>query len=445
MNRLTVRPAEPANLLFRGVHALDPRAELDGPVDVLVRNGEIAEIGEAGTLEPDAGVEVVDGAGRHLLPAFFDPHTHLRSPGQEYKEDLDTGTRAAAAGGFCAVVAMPNTTPPIDSASVVGMLRDEAARVARVPIGFLATVSRGMDGEELTEMVELREAGVLGFTDDGFPVASASLLRRAFQYQRLSGGTIALHEEDMSLSGDGVMHEGHVSAALGIAGIPSISESTMIARDAAIAGYEGGRMHAMHVSCKEAIEAVETAKARGVRLTAEACPHHLTHTDEAVRSLDTRCKMNPPLRSESDRTALIAALRSGVIDCVATDHAPHAAHEKEVPFEEAAMGTTGLETAFAALHTHLVLTGELPLSTLVERMTAGAAVFDLPVPTIARGAPANLTLVDLNAEWMVGDDGYESRSDNCIYHDDRLQGRVLCTVAAGSVAYRERAFALSAA
>jgi dihydroorotase len=310
----------------------------------------------------------------------------------------------------------------------------------------MPAITRGLRGSELTEMAELRAEGALGFTDDGKPVVSAGVLRKAIQYQRLAGGVIALHEEDPSLSGRGAMHEGAVSAMLGIAGIPSVSESTMIARDAAIAGYEDGRVHMQHLSCVESVRAIEQAKALGVRVTAEASPHHLCLTDEAIREshpgpgfLDTNMKMNPPLRTEADRQALIEGLRSGVIDCIATDHAPHARDEKETPFEQAPMGTIGLETAFAAVHNELVVPGVLPLALVVDRMTSGAALLDLPAPRIATGEPANLTLVDLAAEWEVGEDGYESRSENCCFAGRRLRGRVLLTVAGGSVAYRERA------
>ncbi|HEU0315686.1 MAG TPA: dihydroorotase, partial [Solirubrobacteraceae bacterium] len=373
------------------------------------------------------------------------PHVHLRVPGEEHKEDLHSGTRAAAAGGYGAVVAMPNTHPVVDTAAVVGSLREAAMREARVPVGFTAAISPGLAGERLTEMVELRAAGVVGFTDDGRPVVSAGLLRRALQYQRLCGGVLALHEEDPSLSGSGAMHEGSVSAVLGIAGIPSISESTMVARDAAIAGHEGGRLHIQHLSARESVEAVAAAKAAGVAITAEASPHHLTLTEDDVRELDTRMKMNPPVRARTDRAALVDGLRSGTIDCVATDHAPHAREDKDVPFEEAAMGTTGLETAFAALYTLLVRPGLLTLPTLVERMTAGARVMDLPVPGITVGAPANLCLVDLEAAWQVGEAGYESRSENCCFGGRELRGRVLLTIAAGGVAYRQRAFAIGPA
>jgi dihydroorotase len=343
-------------------------------------------------------------------------------------------------------VAMPNTDPVVDDATVLRSLREAARREARIPVGFLASITRRLEGEALTEMAELADAGALGFTDDGKPVHRAALLRRALQYQRLCGGVLALHEEDPSLSGAGAMHEGEVSARLGLAGIPSISESTMIARDAAIAGYEQGRIHIQHLSAAESVSTVAEAKARGVHITAEVSPHHLTLTDDAIRErLDTRLKMNPPLRAGSDRWALIDGLRDGTIDCIATDHAPHAREEKEVPFEEAPMGTTGLETAFAAIHSELVVPGVLPLSLVVERMSAGAGIVGLETPRIAVGRRAAFCLVDLAAEWQVGEAGYESRAENCCFAGRTLRGRVLATVAAGSVVYRERAFALTAA
>jgi dihydroorotase len=331
---------------------------------------------------------------------------------------------------------MPNTDPVVDQASILGSLIDTARHQARVPVGFLAAITHGLQGTELTEMAELRDAGALGFTDDGKPVSSAGMLRKALQYQRLAGGVIALHEEDPELSVDGVMHEGPVSARLGLAGIPSLAESTMVARDAALALYEDARVHFQHISAVESVQALRAAKDAGARVSAEACPHHLTLTDELVRTLDSRFKMNPPLRAETDRQALVEALRTGLIDCVATDHAPHAAHEKEVPFEQAPMGTIGLETAFAALYTELVLQGELELPVLVERMSAGASLFDLPVPAIATGESANLTLIDLDAKWDVGARGYVSRSANCSFHGRALHGRVLLTLAAGAVAFR---------
>lgn len=441
---LEMRSGEGAELVLRGVTALDPVAGIDGVHDVVVRDGRIAELAAPGAA-PE-GLEQIEAEGLHAFPAFFDPHVHLRTPGQEHKEDIETGTRSAAAGGYCGIVAMANTEPPVSTPADVEALREAAREGASVPVGFLATVTRGMEGEELTEMGALREAGALGFSDDGLPIRSARVLRRALQYQRLCGGTIALHEEDPELSGDGVVHEGPVSAALGLAGIPSVSESTMIARDAALAAYEDGRIHVQHLSAAESVEAVRAAKAAGVRISCEASPHHLCLTDEAVRSLDPRRhKMNPPLRAEADRQALIAGLRDGTIDCIATDHAPHAAEEKEVPFEQAAMGVTGLETAFAALHTELVLPGAIELGLLIERLAGGAEPFGLERTSLAPGSEANVALCDLGAEWTVGEEGYESRSQNSWCAGSRLTGRVLMTLAGGQVAYRLRSFSMGVA
>jgi dihydroorotase len=435
-DRLFHRERAAAELLIRGAHVVDPRTGLDEPHDVLVRGGRIAQLGAPDSLPDADAVTAIHATGKHLFPGFVDPHVHLRTPGQEYKEDLETGTAAAAAGGFCAVIAMPNTIPTVESAAVLGSLVERARKEARVPVGFLASITRGLEGVELTEMADLRDTGAIGFTDDGKPVVSAGMLRKALQYQRLCGGVIALHEEDPALSGSGVMHEGAVSTRLGLAGIPSLSESTMIARDAALALYEEARIHFQHLSCTESITALASAKQAGARVSGEVTPHHLTLTDDVVRTLDSRFKVNPPLRTESDRCALIEALKNGVIDCIATDHAPHALHEKEVPFEQAPMGTTGLETAFAALFTELVLPGEIGLETIVERMSDGAALYDLPTPRIAVGELANLCVVDLDASWDVGARGYASRSTNCCFYGRRLRGRVELTVAAGMVAFQ---------
>jgi dihydroorotase len=437
-------PVPPATLLVRGAHLLDPRTGLDGPGDVLVRDGTVAEIAEPGGVEAPTGAEVVDAEGLHAFPGFVDPHVHLRTPGREDEEDIETGTRAAAAGGFCAILAMPNTDPVVDSAPVLRSLRERARAQARVPTGFTAAVTVGQRGEQLTEMAELADAGAVAFTDDGLPLRSARVMRQALQYQKLAGRTLALHEEDPSLSGEGVMHEGEVSALLGLAGIPSISESATVARDCQLAQYEDGRIHVQHVSARETVEVLERAKAAGVKVTAEASPHHLLLTDDAVRTLDTHMKMNPPLRAESDRQALIGGLRSGVLDCIATDHAPHSREEKEQPFELAPMGVTGLETAFAAVHTELVVPGVLPLALVVERLTAGGEPFGLPAPRIEAGAAADICLVDLASEWEVGEAGYESRSANSAFGGRRLTGRVRMTIAAGGVAFRERSFAIGA-
>jgi dihydroorotase len=441
------------DLVLRRAAVLDPRAGLEGTYDVVVRDGEIAELANAGSA--DGGeAEVVEADGMAVFPAFFDPHVHLRTPGDEDEEDIETGTRAAASGGYCGVLAMANTRPPVDSPADVRSLCERASEQAFVPAGFLACVTRGMAGEELTEMAELRDAGAIAFSDDGMPISNARVMRRALQYQHLVGAQLALHEEDHDLSRPagahephlgGVMHEGIVSATLGLAGIPSVAESTMIARDAALASYEDARIHIQHLSARESVEAVAVAKEAGVRMTCEVTPHHLTRTDEDVRSLDSNYKMNPPLRGADDREALIDGLRSGVIDCVATDHAPHSIEEKEVPFEQAAMGVTGLETAFAALHTDLVVPGVLELAVLVERMSAGAAPFGLQPPTLALGSEANLVLFDPEAVWEPGAEGWESRSTNCCFAGASLRGRILMTMVAGRVVYRQRQFAMGVA
>jgi len=431
-------------VLVRGARLVDPRSGLDREGDVLIRGGRIAELGESGALEAPDGAELVRGEGLTALPAFVDPHVHLRTPGREDEEDLDSGTRAASAGGYCAVIAMPNTEPVVDSAPVLGALRERARAEARIPTGFTAAITRGQAGQDLTEMAELADAGAFAFTDDGLPVRSAGVMRQALQYQKLAGRTLALHEEEPSLSRDGAMHEGAASAALGLAAIPSVSESSMVARDVLLARHEEGRIHVQHVSARESVEAIERGLADGVEVTAEASPHHLLLTEDHVRELDTHFKMNPPLRSEDDRQALIDGLRSGTLSCVATDHAPHSPEEKEQPFELAPMGVTGLETAFSALYTDLVEPGVLDLGLLVERMTSGGEPFGLEIPRIEPGAPANLCLVDLGAEWEVGEGGYESRSANCAFAGRRLRGRVRLTVAGGQVAYRERSFAVGA-
>jgi dihydroorotase len=446
ISKLALRRRDPADLVLRGARVLDPAAGIDARHDVVVREGRIAELAAPGAAAEPDGAELIDAEGHDVYPAFFDPHVHLRTPGQEHKEDIETGARAAAAGGYCGILAMANTSPPVDTAADVIALREQAEAVASVGVGFLACVTRGMRGEELTDQAELRDAGAVGLSDDGLPVASARMLRKALQYQRLAGLPIALHEEDPDLSGDGVMHEGPVSAALGLAGIPSVSESSMIARDCALAGHEGARIHVQHLSCRASVEAIERAKEAGVQVTTEVTPHHLTLTHEEVRSLDaSRYKMNPPLRTEDDRQALLDAFRSGVVDCLGTDHAPHAAEEKEVPFEQAAMGVIGLETAFAILNTELVLPGVLGMEVVIDRLTAGAEPFGFERPTLAPGSEANLVLVDREAEWEAAAEGWESRSENSSFHGHRLRGRVLMTLAAGGVAYRQRSFAMGVA
>ncbi|MBX5475316.1 MAG: dihydroorotase, partial [Thermoleophilia bacterium] len=376
-------------LTIRRAHVVDPTEKIDEILDVTIEDGVITRLGPSDPSRLEH--RVVDGTGLVLAPAFVDPHVHLRTPGREDEETIASGTAAAAAGGYCAVLAMPNTDPVVDSAATLGALVETARREAEVQVGFLAAITRGQRGEELTEMAELADAGAVAFSDDGVPVASAGLLRRALQYASITGRLLALHCEEPTLSRGGHVHEGRVAAELGFAGYPSLAESVCVGRDLAIAAYENQPVHILHLSAKESVELLDRAQAAGVRASAEVTPHHLCLTDEAVRSLDPNVKMNPPLRAERDRAALVEALRDGTIEAIATDHAPHAAHEKEVPFEEAPFGVTGLETAFAALYTHLVRPGLLSLATLLERMSAGPArIFGIERPRVAVGARANL-------------------------------------------------------
>jgi dihydroorotase len=363
---------------------------------------------------------------------------HLRTPGREDTEDLASGSLAGAAGGYVAIAAMPNTQPPVDDAQGLVRLQELAERDAVIPVGFICAITRGQEGSELTEAAELAELGAVGLSDDGRPVMDAAVFRRALQYQRLARLPLILHEEDMNLSGQGSMHEGAVSARLGVGGIPAVSEAVAVARDVSLAAYEGGRIHVCHVSAKETVEEVRLGKRRGVAVTAEVSPHHLLLVDEDCESLDAATrKMNPPLRGRADRESLVEALIDGTIDCVATDHAPHGASEKELPFEEAPFGVTGLETAFAALHTHLVLTGRMPLELLLRRMSGdAAAVVDLPVPTLAEGATADLAVIDPAATWTVGADGFRSKSGNSAFLGEQLTGRVVLTIAGGRTAWR---------
>jgi len=422
------------DVVIRGARVLDPAEGVDATLDVRIDNGVIAQIGA----EVDAnGHRVVDAAGLVLAPAFIDPHVHLRTPGREDEETLSTGTAAAAAGGYCAILAIPNTEPVVDDADVLRGLRARAATEANVPVGFLAAITKGLDGAELTEMGALADAGAAGFTDDGRPVATAGVMRRALQYNAITGRMIAVHCEEQSLTRGGHAHAGAVAAELGLGGWPSLGESLMVARDIDLAGDTGQAIHLMHLSARESVQHLRRAHEVGSRASGEATPHHLCLTDEAVRSLDPNVKMNPPLRTEDDRTALLDALRDGTIAAIATDHAPHSPEEKDVPFESAPFGVTGLETAFSALYTYLVEPGVLRLETILERMSAGpAAIFGLERPRIAVGAPANVTLLDTQASWRVKPDTFKSRSANSWLLGKRLSGRVRLTIAAGQVVHQ---------
>jgi dihydroorotase len=430
---LVGKNAPKENLVIRGAHVVDPAAGVDAKLDVRIDQGVIAALGT----ELDTNSHrVIDADGLLLAPAFVDPHVHLRTPGREDEESIASGTAAAAAGGYCAILAMPNTDPVVDAAATLGSLVETARAEAEVQVGFLAAITKGQEGGELTEMAELVDAGAVGFSDDGMPVAAPGLMRRALQYSAVTGRRLALHCEETTLSRGGQMHEGEVSAELGFTGYPSVAESLMVERDLALAAYERQPVHLLHLSAWESVQAVRRARAEGVTATAEVTPHHLCLTDEALRSLDPNLKMNPPVRSSSDRTALIEALKDGTITAIATDHAPHARHEKEVPFEAAPFGVTGLETAFSALYTHLVEPGVVPLATLLERMSTGPSrIYGLDEPRVAVGSVANLVLLDLKASYRITEDLFRSRSVNSWLLGQTVQGKVRATIAAGRLGH----------
>ena len=420
---LVARNGRSDSLTLEG-RVVSPTQGIDESLRIRVEDGVVVAIEPA-----DAGRVVI-------APAFVDPHVHLRTPGREDEETIRSGTEAAATGGYCAILAMPNTDPVVDSMSVLGALVERAREEAVVPTGFMAAISKGQNGEELTEMAELAAGGAAAFTDDGRAVVSAGLMRRALQYSGLTTLRLALHCEEPSLSRGGHAHEGVVSAELGIGPYPSAAESVMVERDLSLSAAEDRPIHLMHLSARESVAALDAALANGAHATGEVTPHHLVLTDEAVRSLDPNTKMNPPLRSADDREALRDALRRGAITCVATDHAPHARHEKDVPFEDAPFGVTGLETAFAALHTHLVIPGVMSLETVLERMSAGPArAFGLDEPRIEVGARANLVSLDLDAEWTVAEDSFRSLSANSWLLGETLRGRIVQTVADGRLVY----------
>jgi dihydroorotase len=430
---LWAREQPGANVVFKGARVVDPVEAIDATLDVRIDDGVITALGD--DVETNEH-RVIDAAGLVLAPAFVDPHVHLRTPGREDEETIASGTAAAAAGGYCAILAMPNTDPVVDTAATLGSLIESAKRDAAVSVGFLAAITRGQNGEELTDMGELAELGAVAFSDDGVPVSSAGLMRRALQYASTTGRPLALHCEEPSLTRGAHVHDGVVAAELGIGGYPSVGESVMVERDLALAAHEEQPLHLLHLSAAESVAALRRAREHGVHASGEVTPHHLVLTDEAVRSLDPNVKMNPPLRAESDRAALIDALRDGTIEAIATDHAPHARHEKDVPFEAAPFGVTGLETAFAVLYTELVEPGIVTLSTVLERMSAGPAhIFGLRRPRITAGERASVVLIDPNGTTRVTENGFKSRSVNSWLLGRALKSRIAMTLAGGAVVH----------
>ena len=421
------------NLLIKGGRVIDPAQGIDGVCDVLIEKGKIAAIGK----QLDAkGADVIDAAGKLVTPGLIDIHVHLRDPGLEYKEDIVSGTASAVAGGFTAIACMPNTKPINDNQVVTRYILEKAAREGHCRVYPIASITKGLDGESLSEIGELRECGCPAISDDGKPVRNSELMRRGMEYARPFGMTIITHAEDLQLVGEGVMNDGPVATELGLKGIPWVAEDAATARDIMLAEFTGAHLHVAHVSTKGSIELVRQAKARGVKVTCEVAPHHFTLTDEAVRGYNTNAKMNPPLRSEADRQALLKGLADGTVDAIATDHAPHHIDEKNVEFNLAMNGIVGLETALP-LTLKLVADGVIDLKRAIALLTSGpAAVLSLPGGNLATGAVADLTVIDPDLAWTVDAKQLRSKSKNTPFDGWKMKGAAVCTVVGGKVAYQ---------
>lgn len=426
-------------VLLLGGRVIDPGTGRDEIADVVIESGRVTRVG-AGAAPTGASGErdtrVFDCRGRWVLPGFVDLHTHLREPGQEYKEDIDSGTRAAAAGGFTTVCAMPNTRPVNDNRAVTEMVIAKARAIGAVRVHPIGAITRGQEGKELTEMADMREAGCIAVSDDGRCVTDSAVMRRALEYARTFGLPVIQHAEDHALTAGALMHEGAVATRLGLKGWPRVAEDHIVARDLMLTATTGARYHLAHASTQGSVALVREAKSRGLAVTAEVTPHHLTLTDEAVIGYRTACKVNPPLREAADREALIAALADGTIDCVATDHAPHAVDEKACEFAAAPNGMIGLETCLGLL-LELVRAGKLPLARMVDALTsAPARAMGLDAGTLAPGALADVTVVDPDRTWVVSN--FVSKSKNSPFIGREMRGAVVLTLVGGEVAF-ERA------
>ena len=421
-------------LLLRGGRVVDPAAGVDGIFDVIVRDGEIVEVGEDLTIPKG---ETIECAEKVILPGLADVHTHLREPGREDEETVASGTRAAAHGGFTAICAMPNTDPVCDTGSKVRFLVERAAEEGVVRVYPIGAVTKGQKGEQLAEIGDMVSEGAIAFSDDGHGVQSGGMTRIAMDYLKRFDCVLISHCEDESLVAGGVVNEGVISTRMGLPGWPAAAEETIVARDIRIAELTGCRLHLAHLSTAGSVALVREAKARGLAVTCEVTPHHLFLDEDALSRYDTNLKMNPPLRSHADREALLAALLDGTVDCIATDHAPHAAHEKELEFELAPFGTTGLETALSLVNTHLVATGQIQWADVVRLMCHGPrAALGLPEARLAGGYPADITIVDPEARVEVGPEWFVSKSRNSAFAGASLLGKASEVLVGGVWALR---------
>ncbi len=430
-----------ASLLIRGGRIVDPSQSLDRVDDLLIRDGRVAAIGSEAIGQLVGGDvvadELLDATGLIVTPGLVDMHVHLREPGREEDETIETGTAAAIAGGFTSVACIPNTEPPLDTQGGVEFIHQKAARADACNVFVVACASRERQGRELAEIGQLVEAGAVAFSDDGSPVYDAELMRRVFEYCRMFDKPFLAHEEVLELTAGGVMHEGLVSMVLGLKGMPAAGEEVMIGRDIALAEVTGGRLHVMHLSTAGGVELVRRAKERGIAVTTEATPHHFTLTDECLRRFDSNYKMSPPLRTAADVEAILEGLADGTIDCIATDHAPHALEKKMLELDRAPFGILGLETAVGLSVTRLVVPGRLDWSRLVEAMsTLPSKILGIDRGTLAVGAIADVTLIDPAMTWEVDASTFRSKSVNTPFHGWQLTGRAVATIVGGRIKYR---------
>jgi dihydroorotase len=430
-----------SRLLLKGGRVLDPASGRDGEFDVLIDNGRIARLGKG---LPADGAEVFEVArGWLVVPGLIDMHVHLREPGQEHKETIATGCAAAVAGGFTAVACMPNTDPVNDHAGITRAILQRAAEAGLARVYPIGSVSLGSKGEQLAELGDQHAAGCIAFSDDGRPVATALLMRRALEYAGMLGVPIIDHCEDPSLKGDGVAHEGYQASQLGLRGIPGVAESLMVERDVSLAELTGAHVHVAHMSARQSLRAVRSGKERGVRVTCEVAPHHFTLTDEALDGpvkYDTNCKMNPPLREAADRDAMIDGIADGTVDAIATDHAPHHADEKLVEFDQAPFGIVGLETAVPLVFDRLVHTGRITLRRAIELLSVNPArLLNVPGGTLAEGAAADVTVLAPELEVRIAAASLRSKSKNTPFDGWQLRGGVAATIVGGRVVYRRDA------
>lgn len=425
----------PEKLLIRNGHIVDPANSVNQEMDLLIENGVISNAGKGIN---GAGAEVINAKGKLVMPGLVDMHVHFRQPGGEGKETILTGGQAAVRGGVTTVCTMPNTQPVTDNRQIVEFILAEAQKAQLLHLYPAAAITKGLEGKELTEIADMKDAGVVAITDDGRPVMNAEIMRRAMEYAKMCGVVVISHSEDLSLTENGVMNEGIVATRLGLRGMPNMSEAVMVAREILLAQLTGAHVHCTHISTKESVDLIEQAKRKGIRVTCDVTPHHLTLTEEAVLGYDPNAKMNPPLRTQEDLSALRQGLREGVIDAIVTDHAPHTEADKDVEFDQAPFGVIGLETSLGVIATELVGKGELNWSELVLHMSAKPSeILGIPAGTLSPGRPADIILVDPQKKWKVIPEEFRSKSRNSPFIGWELQGKVTMTICCGKVVYRQ--------